>query len=119
MRIRNHGHVLECGNALPLCETQDSECDFFWIVNTTNQSPRLLGTKRLKGRRNVMHKDLEKVKLLARDLRDGKGFPQSASYAGRLCVGGARRGQMPRCACWLGRRIPFQLPARPALAEVR
>jgi len=36
------------------------------------------------------------VKLLARDLRDGKDYPaQSAHHAGRLRAGRARRGQMP------------------------
>ena len=46
-----------------------------------------------------MHKDLEKVKLLARDLRDGKEFPRSP----RTTLGGyvlAARAVDNAAPCW-------------------
>jgi hypothetical protein len=65
-----------------------------------------------------MDKNLEKVKLLARDLRDGEQFPRSprATLAGYVLA--PRGGQMPCRVSWLARRIPFQLPARSAMAEI-
>ena len=55
--------------------------------------------------------NLEPLKLLARDLRDGKEFPRSPRETLADYVLAARAGQMPRRFGRLAGRVPLQLPA--------
>lgn len=67
-----------------------------------------------------MNENLEKVTLLARDLRDGKQFPRSPreTLAGYVLAARAVDKCRAVLAGWEG-DYPFQLPARSTLVKVR
>jgi Domain of unknown function (DUF5069) len=79
-----------------------------------------LGSHAADQKEKAMKENLDKVKLFARDLRNGKEFPRSPreTLAGYVLAARA----LDKCRADLvrmGRRISLELSARSDMAEVR